>query len=283
MAPGPKPESRGSATSSSCQLADAAPGFRRQSTCAAPGSRTAFSLVELLVVLAIIGLLATLALPAFKGLGQSNLVTAAHRQMLDDLALARAKAISERTTVYMLFVPPRLASTNNLSARQLTAYALMTRRSVGAQPGVLNPRFLTEWRDLPEGIFVATNKFNTLPNGSPYRPLNGSEYTNSFWVLEKPLNNPFFAGLDASIVPPLGYFYIAFDPRGQLVHFDNKGQVVPQGQDEIIPVCRGSIFLERDAKGVVAPDVIESQAATRSYIRVNWLTGRARVERREVQ
>ena len=245
------------------------------------GARTAFSLVELLVVLAIIGLLASLALPAFKGLGQSNLVVAANRQIMDDLALARAKAISERTTVYMLFVPPQVASTN-LGARQLTAYALMTRRSVGAQPGVLNPRFLTEWRDLPEGIFIAPYKFDTFGSGSPRRTAN--EYTNSFWVL----NNRFFSDLDSNIVQQLRYRYLAFSPRGQLVAYNDKtGQTDPQVQDEIIPVSRGSIFLERDARGVVktnaAPDVIESQAATRSYIRVNWLTGRAHVEKREVQ
>jgi hypothetical protein len=237
--------------------------------------------------MAIIGILASLALPAFKGLGQSNLVMAANRQMLDDIALARTKAISERTTVFMLFVPPLITSTN-LAARPLTAYALMTRRSVGAQPGQLNPRFLTEWRDLPEGIFIAPYKFDTLLDGTARRTIN--EYTNSFWVLNNPSKNPFFVGLDTNLIPQLRYRYLAFSPRGQLVLFNEKtGQLEPQGQDEIIPLARGSIFLQRNADGSVrtntAPDVVESHAAagTRSYIRVNWLTGRARVENREAQ
>jgi len=280
MAARPQPEPCHCAAHTPRRLAVSVPGIRLRGAGTVAGSRAAFSLVELLVVLAIIGILASLALPAFKGLGRSNLVVAANRQIMDDVALARTKAISERTTVFMLFVPPLVTSTN-LSARQLTAYALMTRRSVGAQPGQLNPRFLTEWRDLPEGVFIPPYKFDLL-NGYARRTIN--EYTNSFHAL----NSKFFIGLDTNIVSQLRYRYLAFSPRGQLVVFNESTlQLDPQEQDEIIPVGRGSVFLERDNKGVVktnsTPDVIESQAATRTYIRVNRLTGRARVEKREVQ
>src|SRR4051812_8761052 len=63
----------------------------------------AFTLIELMVVMVIIGLLATIAVPALKGLGQANRSSAAHRQMLEDLGFARLRAISDRTTVYVVF------------------------------------------------------------------------------------------------------------------------------------------------------------------------------------
>src|SRR2546426_10145311 len=120
-----------------------------------------FTLVELLVVMAIIAVLATIGLPALKGFGKGNADTAAHRQMLDDIALARLRAISGRTTVYMVFVPPgigghvsaisagpqrdrQMKQLTNLVSGQYAAYALFARRSVGSQPGRQNPRYLTE-------------------------------------------------------------------------------------------------------------------------------------------
>src|SRR5882672_9765568 len=66
----------------------------------------AFTLIELLVVMAIIGLLATIGLPALKGFGKGTGLAGAQRQLLDDLAFARLRGISGRTTIYMVFVPP---------------------------------------------------------------------------------------------------------------------------------------------------------------------------------
>src|SRR4029434_4147767 len=73
---------------------------------AACSVRSAFTLLELLVVLAIIGLLAAVTLPAMKGMRQSNALAAANRQLLDDLPGARQRAIKDGTVVMVLFVPP---------------------------------------------------------------------------------------------------------------------------------------------------------------------------------
>ena len=64
-----------------------------------------FTLTELLVVIAILGILAGLAVPALKNLGKSEANVSAARQLLDDVGRARQLALSQRTTVYMVFVP----------------------------------------------------------------------------------------------------------------------------------------------------------------------------------
>src|SRR5262245_34906293 len=97
----------------------------------------AFTLVELLVVMAVIGILAAIGLPALKGMGGSNDIAAATRQLMDDLSYARIKAINERTTVYVVFVsdtilnqtwtPTEQKEVARYANLQYTSYALFTK------------------------------------------------------------------------------------------------------------------------------------------------------------
>ena len=79
--------------------------------------QTAFTLIEMLVVISILGILAALVVPALKNFGNSNVTISASRQLLDDVARARQLAISQRTTVYMVFVPTNFWE-NNLNVPQ---------------------------------------------------------------------------------------------------------------------------------------------------------------------
>ena len=247
----------------------------------------AFTLIELLVVMAIIGLLATIGLPALKGFGKGTGMAGAQRQLLDDLAFARLRAISGRTTIYMVFVPPGIMAhfadftgggstqaerdrwsrqLTNLITGQYTAYALLTKRTVGDQPGQEIPRYISEWKRLPQGVFIATNKFN-LVDPKPLTPdpvlvSYPNEYRHYFDTNAFPF--------PASRSPRWTLPYIGFNSQGQLL----------RGQDELIPLAEGSIFFTGPSGYLPSPDVVMKPPDnyTNHFIRVNWLTSRANVD-----
>lgn len=258
----------------------------------------AFTLLEMLVVVAIIGMLAAVSVPAIRALTQTNTVAAGHRQLLDDLAYARQLAVSGRRVVYLVLVPPtmrghadtiRSADPNlypprvkdralrqltNLVDGQYTAYALFTRRTVGDQPGRDHPTYLTDWRRLPDGIVFDTNVFVDLGN----LWLTVANRTNA---AHRPLPYAWFP-FPTEDSPELRLPYVAFNPQGRMYY---EGGVEPVLAGESIPLLRGSVFYPRDNLDRYdlrsPPDLALSQRGdtNRMEVRVDWLTGRARVHR----
>jgi prepilin-type N-terminal cleavage/methylation domain-containing protein len=245
----------------------AATGARRT---AATGARrtAAFTLIEMLVVIAIIGVLAAIGLPALRGLGRSNKIDAANRQLLDDLWLARALAMQDRTTVYMVFVPPNAGAlfknpailparqrllVSNVVHGQYTSYALLSLRSIGDQPGQDHPRYLTPWKSLPEGMIFATNKLRFV--------------SSTLELLTDNVTNR-----------PVSYAWLPFptadSPTNHLpcLAFNAQGQLVPNW-DVILATGQGSVFYQNNAA-----DVAEAPPNnhTNNLIWISWLTGRAK-------
>jgi prepilin-type N-terminal cleavage/methylation domain-containing protein len=251
-------------------------GFARPFRCSPMG---AFTLIELLVVIAILGILAAIGLPKLSSFGQSNAVVSATRQLLDDVALARSRAISSRSDAYLVFISPNIVNfpTNNLKVSELTlfnnllggqytAYALYATRSAGDQPGRSTPRYLTSWKTLPQGMFVAAFKFALLSNQQ-------NEGVWGFQFVTVPF--PLATSTNTPSMP-----CIAFDYQGRLTSV----------RDERIPLAHGSVSYARDAtKTPIAsvPSVIETPPgnSTNSYnlIHIDWLTGRTQLEQQRIK
>jgi prepilin-type N-terminal cleavage/methylation domain-containing protein len=265
----------------------------------------AFSLIELLVVLAIMGILAGLALPRLKTMNQSGGMAAASQQLLDDVGLARRMAIQNRTTVLMVFLPPQDATTlgqyaglnddekNLLLRGQLTTYALFSTRQVGDQPGQANARYLKAWTALPDGFFIPDWKFAPAI-GAGFDSSSPIAFAPRFFEAKVPVPSLNSANARDVLIP-----YIAFGPEGHLQKYDGNTFVPlnapPDPRSfEVIPIARGGMFLERSVNAAgkeifswTAPDVAERPAgnSTNNYnlVVIDHLTGRGRLVRPEIQ
>jgi hypothetical protein len=213
--------------------------------------------------------------------------------MLDDVGRARQLAISQRTTVYMVFVPANfwgnmnaaqkvMPATTNLCGEQLTGYTFVANGAVGDQPGQHIWHYLAPWQTLPDGTFIAQQKFTDLPTQN-YTITNctiwGFNITNTI-PFPTETNNP---ADSANLYLP----YIAFNFLGQLT-FD--GQTLAS-RHEYIPLARGSAAPALDPASRVfllnPPQISEvppgNSTNTYNIIDIDPLTGRATAEKPKVQ
>lgn len=247
------------------------------------------------MVIAIVGFIAALTLPHVHGFGQANSMSAATRQLLDDVALARQRAMVNRSSVYMVFLPPEFwtipqyqntplnRQETNLLMHQYAAYALISIGSVGDQPGQHFAHYITDWRTLPDGVFIAPFEFTLTNNNSSFMYVNTtntlSGTVNSSTLYQwKTVNVPFPSIYQANSVPlPC----IGFSPQGGLTTpFTNQ----------YIALARGSIFYPTDTNGVPLlgpPNLLENPAGNDTnnpnLIQIDWMTGRPTLMQNQLQ
>jgi prepilin-type N-terminal cleavage/methylation domain-containing protein len=252
----------------------------------------AFSLIELLVVIGIIAAVSVISVPVIRGLGQSNVMTSGTQQLVDDLMLARHKAMVGRTTVHVVFVPESINEKppGGLTTREqrvwekvrggaFTMYALYAERTLGDQPGHRNDRYITDWRTLPEGVFITTDEYDDLP---------ANRFDN-----EPPIDRPFardnfpFPTEQSPVKRELPH--IAFDQNGSLLQYKKSGPPnsrVRMYQPEYIWMAKGSVLVARDGD-TVSIDAREvplfNSKSNYNRIRIDPVSGRARLERPEIK
>jgi prepilin-type N-terminal cleavage/methylation domain-containing protein len=123
-----------------------------------PRPKQAFSLVELLVVIAVIGILTALAVPAFKGLVGTSGVRGGTDAILSAFDLARNTALESGANAYLVFP-------NNTFSR----FIVVSENATGGT-NLATPR----WFRLPNGIQVDFANTSTLfsPNLASYPAAN---------------------------------------------------------------------------------------------------------------
>jgi prepilin-type N-terminal cleavage/methylation domain-containing protein len=258
----------------------------------------AFTLLEMMMVIAIIGFIAAVTLPHVSGFAKANTLAAANRQLLDDLAYARQTALAKRSTVYMVFVPPgfwtnswangsyesssntavRLGTGNPavqfnaMLDRQYTGYALISLTTVGDQPGQHYPHYITDWRTLPQGVYISPLQFQSnLPPITVSTTNTTTGVTNAVEVFplnwSAPVPFPSVEAGTANILP-----FIGFSPQGSLL----------QQSNQYILLTRGSVFYAQNSNGVPIAGPVDAistppgnETNNPNLIQIDWLTSRA--------
>lgn len=247
----------------------------------------AFTLLELLVVLAIIGIILALSLPHFRHMNEGRTMEGAARQLMDDLALARKVAVATRSTVAVVFLPPDVMGLNlnnydavertnvvTLQPGALTSYALVTCRDVGSQPGRSMIRYITPWRHLPDKVFLAETNYSDV-------------VTNSLWG-EARFPFPF-----ARSTVGLDFRYVAFTGDGKCLPLVQQASWPTgitdekRGRDVYLSLASGVIMYTRNPDGTLASWSAQeippnNSVNTSNVIHIDWVTGRAKLERADI-
>jgi prepilin-type N-terminal cleavage/methylation domain-containing protein len=151
--------------------------------------RSAFTLLELLVVIGIMSLLLVAVVPAVTSLSNSNNLNAAGRMVANSLAVARSEAINQRT---------------------LIRFEVVT--DWPNDPAAAYRKFTLVQHDLTTGIDKQLTKWETLPEGLIFNPQDPTPGSGSYFFSLNQTQNPKLTSGGQQVTTT----YIEFLPTGAL-------------------------------------------------------------------
>ncbi|MBU0677532.1 MAG: prepilin-type N-terminal cleavage/methylation domain-containing protein [Verrucomicrobia bacterium] len=106
--------------------------------------RRAFTILEMLIVIAIIGIIVAIGLPAFTGMSRGSKVKSAVSNLQTTMSLARQWAITHHERTYLVIADDGITYTDDIEAEQkaFRSYSIYT----------VSEKFIGDWRYLPEGV-----------------------------------------------------------------------------------------------------------------------------------
>ncbi len=126
-----------------------------------------FSLIELMIVVALIAIMATIGVPSFQSLQQSSRMTSASNNLLGALQYARSEAVTQRTSIT---VSP-LTGNDWTSGTQITKGATKLREAPAAATGVTITGSANSLTYRPDGSISTSATFSIQSSGQTSRQI----------------------------------------------------------------------------------------------------------------
>ena len=125
--------------------------------------------------------------------------------------------------------PAQQAAVTNLCGNQLSGYNFVAYGAMGDQPGQHAWHYLAPWQTLPDGSFIALQKFIESPVQyyTITDPVDRQQVLQHLWFHQHAVPFPTESVSNYLYLP-----FIAFNYLGQLV----------TGRDEYIPLAHGSVL-----------------------------------------
>ncbi len=219
----------------------------------------AFSLIEMLVVMSIVGVLLALAAPGFVSLGPNRKM--AIHEVSGFLENARARSVAARTEMIVAFADGNFPDEEGA----YRSYALFTLDGSAAGGGGPRPlRQLSPWRTLPEGLVFARSEHFDVDDGIAFRTILDAPVRRFFPV-------PAATGTSGEMNLP----YLLFGPEG--------GVLVPSFPDaDALHVGIAEGHYDRETGRVALTSTRPGRGGTGQFangecLQVGYYTGRSRI------